>query len=259
MAFTTDTWVLHKDWDKATITFQITNFAAAVAATEKGKGFSSKACTIGGSKFGVSVYPSGAIEAAENKVSMYTENYSDHKVSCDYTMTVGDVKKSESNAQVKGKSGQGWQNFMERKDVGANLTVVVDITLLREEVGGADRGVIGRTFLKETVKEVLESVNTEQADNHADLKSDLEELKTDMRKMKQEMALARGPIKIPECVICLEELRPPLRIVQCLKGHKLCEPCSLKKEVVSCPLNCRSGFMGRDLGMEAFVRQLLGE
>ena len=28
---------------------------------------------------------------------------------------------------------------MARKDVGANLTVVVDITLLREEVGGTDK------------------------------------------------------------------------------------------------------------------------
>ena len=89
--------------------------------------------------------------------------------------------------------------------MGANLTVVVDITLLREQV------------------------------------------------------ITRGAIKIAVCSICLEELRPPLRIVQYLKGHKLCEPCSLKEEVVSCPLNCRAGFMGRDLGMEAFVRQLLGQ
>jgi len=277
MAFTTDTWVLHKDWDRATITFQITNFAAAVAAKKKGQCIDSKLCTIGGTQFGVCVFPLGDMyiakavhkhplpahtcdtKAAANHLSIYTDNNSDHRVSCDYTITVGDKKMSSSNQQIKGNNGMGWRDFMERKEVGANLTVVVDITLLREEVGGADRGVIGRTFLKETVKEVLESVNTEQADNHADLKSDLEELKTDMRKMKQEMALARGPIKIPECVICLDELRPPLRIVQCLKGHKLCEPCSLKEEVVSCPLNCRSGFMGRDLGMEGFVRQLLGE
>ena len=71
------------------------------------------------------------------------------------------------------------------------------------------------------------------------------------------MALARGPLKIPECVICLDELRPPLKIVQCIKGHKVCEPCSEKVEVKACP-SCKAGFLGRDHGMEGFVRELLG-
>ena len=134
---------------------------------------------------------------------------------------------------VKGKTGRGFGDFMERKEVGADLTVVAEITLLREQV------------------------NTEQEDNIGQLKSDMEELKTEIKEIKQRMT--GGPIKMPECVICLEELVPPLRIVQCFKGHKLCEPCSEREEVVSCPLNCRTGFMGKDLGMEAFVRQLLGE
>ena len=43
-----------------------------------------------------------------------------------------------------------------------------------------------------------------------------------------------------------------------LKGHKICEPCSGKGELVSCP-TCKSAFMGRDYGMEAFVRELSGE
>ena len=302
MAFTTDTWVLHKDWDKATITFEIINFAAAVAANKKGQAIWSKDCTIGGSQFGIKVYPSGKNDAAKNHVSIYTMNHSAHKVAYNHSITVGDVKKSgENNEHVEGKGGKGWTNFLEREEVGANLLVVVDITLLREEVGGAERGVVSRTFLKETVKEVLEDVNEEQeekhkdlknkmADNHEDLKNEiknnkreqavnhedmknemkkmkteqadktgLEELKVEMKKMKQEMALARGPVKIPECVICLDELRPPLRIVQCIKGHKVCEPCSERdEEVKACP-SCRAGFLGRDYGMEAFVRQLLGE
>jgi len=249
MAYTTETWVLHKDWDKATITFKIGNFAAAVAAHEKDQGIESKPCTIGGSQLGVRVYPSGDARAAENKVSIYAGNYSDHKVAFKHSIMVGDVKKSESNAQVKGKSGNGWKHFMERKKVGTNLIVVVDITLLREEVGGDDRVVdvnIGE------LKNDMEKMKMAQTEN-------IEELKTEIKKIKQYIAMTRGPVKILECVICLEELRPPLRIVQCLKGHKVCEPCSTKEEVVSCPLNCRAGFMGRDHGMEAFVRQLLGE
>jgi len=257
MAYTTDTYVLYRDWNKATITYEITNFAAAVAANKKGKVIVSKECTIGGTQFTVVVYPSGNRGAGKDMVSIFTRNSSKHKVSFDHSIAVGDVKMSGSNVLGEGNSGWGRKDFMVRKDVGANLAVVVDITLLREEVGSTDRGVVGRTFLKETVKEVLETGGVlegmkRQADN-------LEELKTEMKKMKQELALARGPVKIPECVICLEELRPPLKIVQCIQGHKVCEPCSKREEEVKACPTCRTGFLGRDYGMETFVRQLLGE
>ena len=41
------------------------------------------------------------------------------------------------------------------------------------------------------------------------------------------------------------------------QGHKICEPCSEKEAVVSCP-TCKTAFMGRDYGMEAFIRELSG-
>ena len=162
----------------------------------------------------------------------------------DSSMTVGDVKRSGSNVMAEGKRGWGFPNFMERRQVGADLTVVAEITLLREQV------TTGQADTIEELKNEMKKIKIAQAEN-------MEELKTEVKEIKQK--LTRGPIKMPECVICLEELRPPLRIVQCLKGHKLCEPCSQREGVVSCPTNCRAGFMGRDLGMEAFVRQLLGD
>ena len=148
---------------------------------------------------------------------------------------------------MKGKFGWGLRSALARKEVEQTLTVVADITLNKEEV-----------------KDVGEGITNEGI---ADLKRSYQEagVKT-ARKMarmedwlRAEIAKAREPIAIPECPICLEELRPPLRIVQCLKGHKICEPCSEKEEVKGCPDGCRAGLMGRDHGMEAFVRQLLGE
>ena len=44
----------------------------------------------------------------------------------------------------------------------------------------------------------------------------------------------------------------------CLQGHKICEPCSEEEAVLSCP-SCKKGFMGRDFGMEAFIRTISGE
>ena len=140
------------------------------------------------------------------------------------------------------------------------------ISILSNPVGGVDRGVVGRTFLKEAAKEVLEAVDKTLEDKFEDLKNEMKKqadnlgkLKAEMAKMKREVALARGPLKIPECIICLEELRPPLRIVQCIQGHKVCESCSKREEEVKACPSCRAGFLGRDYGMETFVRQLLGD
>ena len=47
--------------------------------------------------------------------------------------------------------------------------------------------------------------------------------------------------------------------MQCIKGHKVCEPCSEREEEVKACPSCRADFMGRDHGMEAFVRRVLGK
>ena len=72
-----------------------------------------------------------------------------------------------------------------------------------------------------------------------------------------EVAKAKMPL-IPECPVCLYKLVPSKKIVQCLNGHKICEPCSEEESVLSCP-TCKTAFMGRDYGMEAFIRDLFGE
>jgi len=75
--------------------------------------------------------------------------------------------------------------------------------------------------------------------------------------VRGEIAKAKAT-RIPECPVCFQQLKPPKKIVQCLKGHKICESCSENETVVSCPM-CKTAFMGRDYGMEAFIRELSGE
>ena len=93
------------------------------------------------------------------------------------------------------------------------------------------------------------------------LKADiLEEVKNVQKSVKAEILKVKTPAAefIPECPICLHQMAPPTKIVHCVHGHKLCETCSKKDSVKSCP-TCKTGFMGRDFGMEAFVRELAGE
>ena len=64
---------------------------------------------------------------------------------------------------------------------------------------------------------------------------------------------------MPECPICMEEMTPPTKIVQCLKGYKICEPCSQREDVMFFTGHRKTGFMGRDLGMGAFIFKMTEE
>ena len=80
----------------------------------------------------------------------------------------------------------------------------------------------------------------------------------EMRELKAEVASAKSQQTMPECPICMQDMTPPTRIIMCQMGHKLCESCWMKPGLVNCPGHCGTTFIGRDLGMEAFLRQLTG-
>ena len=61
----------------------------------------------------------------------------------------------------------------------------------------------------------------------------------------------------PECPVCMEEMGPRTRIMQCGAGHLLCWGCSQKPEVTGCP-TCREPFTGRAHGMEAYLKTVFG-
>ena len=109
----------------------------------------------------------------------------------------------------------------------------------------------------EVVKNLTELIRNREEKLKADI---LEEVKNVQNNLKAEILKVKTPAAefIPECPICLHQMAPPTKIVHCVQGHKLCETCSKKEAVKSCP-TCKTGFMGRDFGMEAFVRELAGE
>jgi len=99
-----------------------------------------------------------------------------------------------------------------------------------------------------------------------EVKAEVMELKSavnaEMMVLKAEVAKSRLTLTLPECLICLQDMTPPTRIIQCQMGHKLCEPCydaMMRSRRSTCPGHCGTGFIGRDLGMEAFLRQLTGK
>merc|ERR1712098_424908 len=51
-------------------------------------------------------------------------------------------------------------------------------------------------------------------------------------------------LPIPECPVCLEQMMPPTRIMQCPSGHLVYQTCESQPELRKCP-TCRQDFTGR--------------
>jgi len=116
-------------------------------------------------------------------------------------------------------------------------------------------------LIMEKMKIVAEELRSDVKNVEVKLRADiLEEINNVEKNLKAEIVKLATPAAkfIPECPICLHQMVPPTKIVHCIKGHKLCETCSKKEAVKSCP-SCKTAFMGRDFGMEAFIRELAGE
>ena len=62
--------------------------------------------------------------------------------------------------------------------------------------------------------------------------------------------------KIPECYVCFEEMKPPLRIKSCTEGHALCEQCLERMKPKRCG-QCKSVSFGRATTLEQFIKNIL--
>jgi len=59
---------------------------------------------------------------------------------------------------------------------------------------------------------------------------------------------------IPECPVCLEEMRPPMQIFNCCNGHAICSICRARWATCT---NCREPYLGRATVLEQMVREML--
>jgi len=87
---------------------------------------------------------------------------------------------------------------------------------------------------------------------------DLVKLKSQKQELSQHLSkLAAKPqiLPCPECPVCLDSMKPPMRILQCVSGHLVCEGCSRKMKKVFCP-TCKKDLSGRATAMEQFLRTL---
>jgi len=61
-----------------------------------------------------------------------------------------------------------------------------------------------------------------------------------------------------QCVICQQEMAPPLIIQQCASGHNLCATCTQSEDVKTCPL-CSSELVGPNTALMKVAELVFGE
>ena len=89
-------------------------------------------------------------------------------------------------------------------------------------------------------------------ENDKDIRDKLKNIKT---QLDQLTSPTTSTLPCPECPICLEYMRPPMKIVQCNNGHLICQTCSEMERIETCP-TCREHFTGRATAMEQHLRIL---
>ena len=206
MAFNTSSWSVKDDANKAKLRLEIPKFSEVLGNTEKDQQIRSKQVSVGGSKFALAICPKGHKNAEEGMISAFLYNESNHDVVVDHTINVeGGNSISAQNIKIAKKDGRGKWNFMKANEVGTDLNITVDVALKWEEISGGgmvEQNQVNSSDLVEVERRLGEKLEQGQ-----------QQLKNFVR---AEIAKVKAPL-VPECTVCLLQLKPPKKIVQCLK------------------------------------------
>jgi len=256
MSSLTDEWQLKTSENSIKYIIDIENFDKKIKTFRIGRSIYSKDFKIGRSTFSISLYPGG--ESKENKdyVSIFLNNRSDWRVKAKATISIPDrgfVTKEiyADYFQPVGSSKGSWgfgdfvhHNRFNRNDLLSNcgvLTLQLDVELLEEEV------LQSRDLTKEnTIErcEILEKTVKDLKDTIENMEDQSRRQTNELKKMQmvtQDLTLAVSKLPKPaqsqprpsldvECPVCMEVARPPMRLMQCGKGHIVCDSCHARGE-----------------------------
>jgi len=71
---------------------------------------------------------------------------------------------------------------------------------------------------------------------------------------RKKRSLTESGLQLPECPVCWEEMRSPVQIFNCIKGHVICGECRSR---VSICTHCREPYIGRATAMELWIKGIV--
>ena len=234
---------------------------------QPGRALSLKSFCASGVKLRLAVYPNGNINANRNFTSIFLHNDSNEDVKVDFDLSMGRSKLSLSAQRIEANQGLGRPRFFNHRQ--HNFARNDDEEL--EIVCNIKRIWVNRDDFNIQTK-VDKLINNVQK-NHTELENKINDqnkiissqnkmIKNLGEQVKQLLEVknnnAPKVVPKPECPVCMEEMEPRKKIIQCGAGHLLCWGCSRKRDMGNkCP-TCREPFTGRAHGMEAYLKTVFG-
>ena len=91
-------------------------------------------------------------------------------------------------------------------------------------------------------------------------KLQVEKEEKELAGVKEELKVfKRSHKQIPDpdfdCPVCLDTMAPPKKILECERGHLICEDCMKRPEIKTCP-TCRGPLRGRNRRNFAMERMI---
>eukprot|EP00092_Neocalanus_flemingeri_P018949 GFUD01020529.1.p1 GENE.GFUD01020529.1~~GFUD01020529.1.p1 ORF type:complete len:269 (+),score=65.41 GFUD01020529.1:57-863(+) len=266
----TDEAIFRVNENELKYSIKIASFIEKMRTWRVGREVQSLPFILGETEFHISVYPNGNDYDdydTQGYVSLFVHNRSDWNVTVELEFAIGrmveggpgDIESNESFGYSLFYDHQSLESDGEALYEDGTLEVVVVLSLLWEEVTEERKDV--KVLLKESKAEVavlkkkMETL-TSKVDSNAGLMLNLEKSFTSKFRAL-ELSFKKCSLPCPECPVCFEEMKPPVRIVQCRSGHLVCQQCGDRPQVLSCP-TCKQEFTGRAIGMENHLRTLFG-
>ena len=180
-----------------------------------GREIYSRQFKISESVFRIRIYPNGDSAKEKGHVSVCLQNESSWRVRlADVTFKVGLLEKTTDGRYYQPGQNWGIGMFVSHDQIHSDIfTLEVDVELLEEEVA-ASRPLDSEGDSLLSLKNEVSTIKTEMKDMREEFSRQLNEIKNNKGGGS---ALRRCPSV--ECPVCLEEVKPPMRLRQCELGH----------------------------------------
>ena len=225
MSGLTDEWLLKMSENSIKYVIDIDNFDKKIKTFRPGREIHSKNFKIGRSTFCIDIYPAGKTSDNKGSVSIFLMNRSDWRVKAKATISIRGRGLSESISEEYFQPSKGWgfgsiaphsrcnTDDLLSYDSGM-ITFKVGVELLEEEV------LPGRDLSKENTMERIEKLET----TIQNMEKKNERQTNELKKMIHDLTLTLSNNLRPsqqkssldvECPVCMENVRPPMRLKQC--------------------------------------------
>ena len=197
------------------------DFGLKIRSFKIGQAIASKPIKVGSSTFEIWTYPAGDPDSAKGNVSVFLYNSSEWRVQVNFSVKVkGTVRMGPWTKYFNNVRNEGpykWSGWGEEKFASHDIC--------RKGKNG-----------------ILNS------DESLELEVKIGLMKEEVI---QEQKLTKKPSDL-QCPICMNDVKPPMRLRQCINGHIICDSCFDKTQGANRHLchTCRSPMTGRPSQLE---------